>query len=162
MGATLAKAVPGWDYPATLEFVARVAAGHAREVARLRGHPFVLALALSEFDHDGLHERCELLQPMASLEEGAVRAEGEARARAEHLREARGWIEQSVGAARALAPFAAAPFYAVRKIGDGGGYNSLYVRVAVLALDPAQPLGLDFVRAVGLDAELAEWFASRA
>jgi len=162
MGATLATAVPGWEHPATLEFVSRVAAGHAREVARLRGKPFVLALALSEFDGDGLTESVELLQPVPGFEEAVLRAEAECRVRAELLRRERGWQELSVGAAKALAPFHEAPFLAVRKIGDGGGLNSIYVRVAALALDPAQTLGLDFVRAVGLDAEVAEWFASRA
>lgn len=162
MAATLAQAIPGWEHPATTEFAARVAAGHARELARLRRQPFVLALALSEFDPDGLTESVELLQPVSGFEEGAVRAEAECRARAEHLRRARGWQELSVGAAKALAPFSEAAFLAVRKVGDGGGLNSIYVRVAVLALDPAQPLGLSFVHAVGLDMELAEWFASVA
>ena len=161
MSATLEHAIPGWDYPATESFAAQVAVGHARENARLRGHAFVLALAVSEFDIDGLTERVELLQPVPDLEEGAVRAEAEARVRTERLRTERGWVEQSTGAARALAPFSEAPFLTVRKIGDGGGFNSLYVRVAVLPLEADAPLGLAFVRAVGLDWELASWFASR-
>jgi len=143
-------------------FDARVAAGRAREAARLRGHRFVLALAVSEFDQKGMVERLELLQPVASLEDGAVRAEGEARARAEFLREALDWVELPAGAARALAPFDDAPFLAVRKIGDGRGLNSLYVRVAVLPLDPDDPLGPDFLRAAGLEAELALWFVAVA
>lgn len=163
MGATLASAVPGWEHPATPEFAARVAAGHASEVERLRRHPFVLALATSEFDLDGLTETVELLQPVDSLEEGAVRAEAEARVRAELLRAVRErWQELSVGGAKALAPFADAPFLAVRKIGDGSGINSAYLRVAVLPVDPVEPLGLAFVRAVGLDHELASWFAAVA
>ena len=161
MGERVA-AIPGWDFKVTEAFAAQVARGHAREVARLRGHAFVLALALSEFDYDGLTEHVELLQPVPDLEAGAVRAEAEARVRAEHLRAERDWIELSAGAARALAPFSDAPFLAVRKIGDGSGFNSIYVRVAVLALDPVSPLGLDFIRAVGLDWELASWFASAA
>ena len=161
MGERVA-AIPGWDFKVTEAFAAEVARGHAAEVARLRGHAFVLAMALSEFDYDGLTEQIELLQPVPDLEEGAVRAEAEARVRAEHLRAERGWIELSTGAARALKPFNDAPFLAVRKIGDGSGFNSVYVRVAVLALDPSAPLGLDFLRAIGLDWELARWFASVA
>ena len=161
MRSTLAATVPGWNYEVVDSFAARVADGHSREVARLRGHAFVLALALSEFDYDGLTEQIELLQPVPDLETGAVRAEAEARVRAEHLRAERDWIELSAGAARALKPFNDAPFLAVRKIGDGSGFNSIYVRVAVLALDPAAALGIEFVRAVGLDWELASWFASR-
>jgi hypothetical protein len=90
-----------------------------------------------------------------------VRAEAECRVRAELLRAERGWQEQSVGGARALAPFADAPFLAVRRIGDGDKINTAYVRVAVLPLGPGAPLGIEFVRAVGLDWELANWFASR-
>jgi hypothetical protein len=161
MGATLSAAIPGWSFGASEDFAARVATGHARESARLRGHAHVLALVLSEFDQDGLSERVELLQPVPDLEEGAVRAEAECRVRAELLRAERGWQEQSVGGARALAPFADAPFLAVRRIGDGDKINTAYVRVAVLPLGSGAPLGIEFVRAVGLDRELANWFASR-
>ena len=162
METTLAAVIPGWTCGATEAFAAQVAAGHARELERLRGRAFVLALALSEFDYDGLTESVELLQPVDSLEDGAFRAEAECRVRAERLRAQRGWQELAPGAAKALAPFHDAPFLAVRKIGDGSGYNSIYVRIAVLALDGAQPLGLPFVNAVGLDWELAQWFASVA
>lgn len=163
MGTTLVAPVPGWDFRAIEEFAARVALGHAREVERLRGHDFVLALALSEFDYEGLTESVELLQPVPNLEAGAVRAEAEARVRADRLRaERQDWHEMSVGGAKALAPFREAPFLAVRKIGDGSGFNSIYVRVAVLPLDPSQTLGPELFRAIALDRELASCFASVA
>jgi hypothetical protein len=155
---SLDSAIPGWNQAVTMEFAARVAAGCARESARLRGHSHVLALALSTFDFEGLSESVELLQPIDDLQEGAVRAEAEARLRGDRLREEHGWHDLAAGGARALGPFREAPFLTVRKVGDGGGFNSIYVQVAVLPLDAEDSLNLAFVRRVGMDWELATWF----
>ena len=159
MRTNLAGVIPGWRHEVAEILAPQVAAGCALENDRLRGHGFVLAFASSWFDQDGMVEWVELLDPVASVEEGAVRAEAEARVRAGKLRAERDWKELSVGGARAMAPFADAPFLALRKIGDGSGINSIYVRVAVLPIDPRQALDLSLVRAVGLDAELAGYLA---
>ena len=162
MRTSLAGVIPGWTHEVAEALAPRVAAGCALENARLLRHAFVLAHARSWFDRDGLVEWVELLDPVDSLETGAVRAEAEARVRADKLRAERDWKELSVGGARAMAPFTDAPFLAVRKIGGGDGIDSIYVRVAVLPIDPRCPLDLALVRAIGLDAELASYLAGLA
>ena len=162
MWTSLAGVIPGWTHEVTVERAPHIAAGVARESARLRGRPFVLVLVRSRYDQDGLLESVELLDPVDDLQEGAVRAEAAARVRAETCRAEHDWRELSVGGARALPPLAEAPVLAVRKVGDGSGINSMYVRVAVLPLAGGGALDADFVRRVGLDAELADWFATVA
>lgn len=162
----LSSIVPGWTHELVAEAVAKVADGHSKETARLKGSRFALVIVRSEIDIDGLFETVEIGAGFASDALATSEAEFVVMARAtdeigKHRSEFHAW--RFLANSSASSKIAGATHSTVIKVGDGTGFNSVYHHVYVMPLDLTNPLGLPFVQAFHrLDSELASHFMAAA
>lgn len=161
MRVSLSSIVPGWNFELIPEAATRVAEGHHKQSDRLRGSRFALVVVRSEFDLDGLTESLEIGAGFANEADARAEADFQVIARAaDEIRRRRqdrpSW--RYLGNSAPTAKIPSAVYGTVIKVGDGGGFNSVYHHACVVHLDPTNPLGSAFVQELNLNAELAHYF----
>lgn len=154
--------VPGWSNKVAHPYHLPIEAGLRVEMERLKGSRFVVVVLTREYDYSGLHEVLVLdsgfVDPMEAVEyaERLRKRECQGIARENsHWRclesPAREWPARDPKAGKMLRLEPA-------KYGDGTGYNSWEIHVAVVPITPSRPLTADLLSALAQPLELNAHF----
>ena len=154
--------IPGWTNRVAHPYNLLIEAGIRSEVARLTGKRYLVAVLHREYDLDGLFEQVFFEDAFTDLMEAVAHAEAvQGRHIAHTLSEHPNWHD--LGAPRHQWPAGEGAGGKVRrltaqKVGDGTGFNSREVYVAVLPVDPEQPLSARVFQILGQTSVLNAFF----
>ena len=154
--------VPGWGSKVAHPYNLPIETGLRTEAERLHGSRFLVAVLHREYDYDGLYEELFLDAGFVDASEAVEHAQ---RVREDHCRalQAKHPLWRSLPIPSHQWPANNAPEanplrLTPQKFGDGTGFNSREIHVAVLPVEPDQPLSAGLFLMLDKELELHAYF----
>lgn len=154
--------VPGWGNKVAHPYNLSIEAGIRSEIERLLGARYLVAVLHREFEYDGLYEEIFLdagfADPMEAVEHALRVLEDHCQATLGQHPEWRPLVLPSHQWPSREAVGGKLLRLGTRKYGDGTGFNSREIYVAVLPVDTGRPLSAELFQTLGQSSELNAYF----